>query len=110
MLFFRRKPPADRLSNHQLVERFKGEVRDALDAAGRAGMGPRSPMRDRTRLARCDATLSDAASDGRLKGLGRLLTPHGLVLPWRLLLRDELAIHMVTLRPYWAARRLGRQL
>jgi hypothetical protein len=33
MLFFRRKPPADRLTNHQLVERFKGEVRDALDTA-----------------------------------------------------------------------------
>jgi hypothetical protein len=61
-MFFRRKPPADRLSNHQLVERFRGEVRDALDAAlGRAGMGPRSPVRHRTRSTRCGTIVSDAA-------------------------------------------------
>jgi hypothetical protein len=32
-MFWKAKPKPDKLSNWQLVERFKGEVRDALDAA-----------------------------------------------------------------------------
>jgi hypothetical protein len=54
-MFWKSKPKPDKLNNWQLVERFKGEVRDALDAAMDGREGDRALRRD------IERALSDAA-------------------------------------------------
>ncbi len=59
-MFFRKPKPDDKLSSWQLVERFKGEVRDAIDAAIDGRHSDFALLRDVARALHAEAQIIEA--------------------------------------------------